>query len=145
MLCGTSRCLFSDNYKTHKYIVGRAYSCWMLNWWCITWPVGFKKLILLGLTLLAPLFGQIFPTPPPFRPHSPTFVPAKRGAILLWEYCVFCDTHPHPIAIYRLVDRISRNFVWHIHYEICPSAILFNFLRSVITRRKFEDTEWERR
>ena len=21
--------------------MGRAYSCWMLNWWCITWPVGF--------------------------------------------------------------------------------------------------------
>ena len=28
---GTSRCLFSDVYKTRKYSVGRAYSCWMLN------------------------------------------------------------------------------------------------------------------
>ena len=40
----TSRCLFSDKYKTYKYSVGRAYSCWMLNCWCITWPVGFKRL-----------------------------------------------------------------------------------------------------
>jgi hypothetical protein len=24
--------------------VGRTYSCWMLNCWCITWPVGFKRL-----------------------------------------------------------------------------------------------------
>jgi len=28
--------------KTHKYSVGRTYSCWILNWWCITWPVVFK-------------------------------------------------------------------------------------------------------
>ena len=28
---GTSRCLFSDKYKTYKYSVGRAYSCSMLN------------------------------------------------------------------------------------------------------------------
>ena len=24
--------------------MGRTYSCWMLNCWCITWPVGFKSL-----------------------------------------------------------------------------------------------------
>ena len=28
---GTSRCLFSDKYKTHKHSVGRAYSCRMLT------------------------------------------------------------------------------------------------------------------
>ena len=27
----TSRCLFSDKYKKHKYSVGTAYSSWMLN------------------------------------------------------------------------------------------------------------------
>jgi len=31
VLSGTSRCLFWDKYKTHKYSVGRAYNCWMLN------------------------------------------------------------------------------------------------------------------
>ena len=25
--------------------MGRTYSCWMLNCWCITWPVGFRRLI----------------------------------------------------------------------------------------------------
>ena len=45
-ISGTNRWLFSDKNKTHKYSVGRAYSCWMLKCWCITWPVGFKRLTL---------------------------------------------------------------------------------------------------
>ena len=33
--------------------MGRAYSCWVLNCWCITWPVGFKRLIWFGfLTII---------------------------------------------------------------------------------------------
>jgi hypothetical protein len=32
---GTSRCLFLDKFKTHKYSVGREYSTEYLNSWCI--------------------------------------------------------------------------------------------------------------
>ena len=39
----------------HKYSVGRAYCCWMLNCWCITWPVGFKGLITLNRRGMLPL------------------------------------------------------------------------------------------
>jgi hypothetical protein len=31
----------------HINSVGREYNCWMLNWWCITWPIGFKRLMVL--------------------------------------------------------------------------------------------------
>ena len=44
LLSATSRCSFSDKYKTRKYSVGRAYNYLMLNCWCINWSVGFKKL-----------------------------------------------------------------------------------------------------
>ena len=61
---GTSRCLFSDKYTTHKYSMGRTYNCWMLNCWCITWPVGFKRLIQLGWPRFwhqsIPVFFNIF-------------------------------------------------------------------------------------
>ena len=53
---GTSRCLFSIKYKTHKYGLGRTYSCWMLNWWCITWQVGFERFMLRQLRSPPPQF-----------------------------------------------------------------------------------------
>jgi len=44
MLYGTEVAVCSQINTKHKYSVGRAYSCWMLNCWCITWPVGFRRL-----------------------------------------------------------------------------------------------------
>ena len=32
------------NTKHINTVWGRTYKCWMLNCWCITWPVGFKRL-----------------------------------------------------------------------------------------------------
>ena len=36
--------------------MGRTYSCWMLNCWCITWPEGFKRLIILLVSMCALVF-----------------------------------------------------------------------------------------
>ena len=34
------------NTKHINTVWAEWYSCWMLNWWCITWPVGCKSLIM---------------------------------------------------------------------------------------------------
>jgi hypothetical protein len=45
MLYGAEIVVFlSHMYETQQHSVGRAYSCWMLNCCCFTWPVGFKRL-----------------------------------------------------------------------------------------------------
>ena len=41
--------------------MGRTYSCWMLNCWCITWPVDFKRLITASHKI--PKFCQYFVEP----------------------------------------------------------------------------------
>jgi hypothetical protein len=52
--------MFSDRYKTHKYSVGRALSCSMLNCSCITWPVDFKRLnAVVSLKLAELLYGIV--------------------------------------------------------------------------------------
>jgi len=43
------------NTKHINTVWGRAYSCWMLNWWCITCTVGFKR-----LTTLIPICSPDF-------------------------------------------------------------------------------------
>ena len=78
---GTSRCLFSDKYETHKYSVGRAYSCWMLNCWCITWPVGFKRLIKVHCNSKTIIQIQ---NPPKTRTRNNRHLDLMDG---LWKYC----------------------------------------------------------
>jgi hypothetical protein len=37
-------CLFWDPYKTHKRNMGTTQNFWMLNWWYVKFPLGFKRL-----------------------------------------------------------------------------------------------------
>ena len=56
--------------------MGRTYSCWMLNCWCITWPVGFERLTrYIDYTNRLHLQGSTAPTEP--RP------PVRVSAITL--------------------------------------------------------------
>ena len=42
------------------YSVGSTYSCWILNCWCITWPVGFKSLSTFRFLVSRKLFRSLF-------------------------------------------------------------------------------------
>ena len=80
---GTSRCLFSD-----KYSVGKAYSCWMLNWWYIYWSVGFKELNICyknqSVHVVWGNNGYLFSDP--HKTYKKFVVRALRFWILYWRY-----------------------------------------------------------
>jgi hypothetical protein len=104
-LCATSLCLLSDKYKTHKYSVGRTYNCWMLNCWCITWPVGFKRLICVHFIsfwstsrpfittfgyLLSSSFPPMFSSPlPRFSIYFSTLFLSLSSTLLIFTSLIF--------------------------------------------------------
>ena len=160
---GKSRCLFSDKYKTHKYSVGRTYNCWMLNCWCITWPVGFKRLKSICSPFITPTscYFQHIPE------HIVFFVPSGVNLNFLSQYISgygFChhsrtafSTSPlfwkdDLLSDSRFAQHPSHASSWCIGptgatviTDVCshPSISLHNFLTCCTVVRQTLPVNWQ--
>ena len=86
--------------------MGRAYSCWMLNWWCITWPVGFKRLSIffLFITLQVLLNIGVF-----------LFILLKESIDYFIIFHLPCICRIHNIS----VANTSKFMMYFIHDVVC--------------------------
>jgi hypothetical protein len=132
---GTSRCLFSDKYKTHQYNVGGTYNCWMLNCWCITWPVGFKRLIyhVIGRhaeTICLPIFWTTYTCLSIFT--ALLTKPLAKDIEYSWmSRCVHCWTvtdfskgHSAPIFRVKPSRRLKPSTTQFWERQISPNRLL---------------------
>ena len=86
--------------------MGRTHSCWVLNWWCITWPVGFKRLRCLVCWVAAGLLQSHL---------TPIKITFKYFSLIMWEfYCLqlndfrrlnTCVLHITKPTTYRDADK----------------------------------------
>jgi len=67
MLYGAEVVFFWDKYKTHKYSVGRTYSCWMLNLLVHHVTSRLQKIVYfyVSVTYWNIFFGPMYKTPLP--------------------------------------------------------------------------------
>ena len=109
--------------------MGRAYSCWMLNFLCITWPVGFRRLKVLVIMF-------------PFQPVSvedrfrcKKYLSKSRYLIYHFFFLIFCTTYffccsKLPMQIYSLwnLDFIKYKFL--SLYQGSSNQVLCKNIRS---------------
>ena len=69
---------------------GRAYSCWMLNCWCITWPVGFMSLISSSFLFHFHILGLKFFYTISFQKCSVAFCLSLLVSKFLMHMLTFC-------------------------------------------------------
>jgi len=126
---GTSRCLFSDKYKTYKYSVGRAYSCWMLNWWCITWPVGFRRLI----TIYSRSAEHFIWSSSPYRAVNTFHLFYKNQSVYAvsgTSHCLFSDKYKtHKYSVGRAYSCWMLNW-WCITWPVGFRRLITIYSRS---------------
>jgi len=134
--------LFSDKYKTHKYSVGRTYSCWMLNCWCITWPVGYKRLTYLTLRMTGESSVVVwFWSLKPFGTYvmlDSKYLPTFRRGVALPSSWYNSPRRLDWLTI-QLSTRLEVAEDLSRHQNSCESLESSKILAMIIADRKFKE------
>ena len=93
--------------------MGRTYSCWMLNCWCITWPVGFKR-----LTVLYSTAQKSFPIASVY-----VYPQTVHIAVLLLMY-LFC-----PPFLLTILKWLLKNQIRNLQQQHFSSSVMLNVSR----------------
>ena len=112
--------------------MGRTYSCWMWNCRCITWPVGFKRLIQFTFNHV---FNIKFTRYIPFHPLYPfdLFFSNFTMKLIFTNFSSLLCVPDTPSASLMLLPSFSYCTLKSTNYEASRYAVFSSFLLLPVT------------